>query len=188
MSLYADDATVFISPTPAQLQVTQCILHLFGQATGLITNLDKTEYFPICCDNTNLQHLPIQTSSFPCKYLGLPLHYKKLSRANTQPLIQKIGDRIPGWKKKFLSCPGRELLLKTVLITMPTYFLSMFKLHKWAIKSIDRLRRSFFWRGSYPEHCHGGHCLVNWETCLLPKKYGGLGFKDLEKFGRALCL
>jgi hypothetical protein len=34
----------------------------------------------------------------------------------------------------------------------------------------------------------GDHCLVNWQTCLRPKKLGGLGIKDLEKFNRALRL
>jgi hypothetical protein len=30
--------------------------------------------------------------------------------------------------------------------------------------------------------------LVNWQTNMRPKKLGGLGIKDLEKFGRALWL
>jgi hypothetical protein len=38
----------------------------------------------------------------------------------------------------------------------------------------------------------GGHCLVNWSTCLRPKKWEGrggvLGIKDLDKFSRALRL
>jgi hypothetical protein len=44
------------------------------------------------------------------------------------------------------------------------------------------------WKGQDPENVRAGHCLVNWQTCLLPKKLGGLGFKDLDKFSRALRL
>jgi hypothetical protein len=51
-----------------------------------------------------------------------------------------------------------------------------------SIKNIDKFRRSFFWRGKPPNQISGGHCLVNWATCLRPRKWGGLGFKDLEKF------
>jgi hypothetical protein len=49
MSLYADDAVVFINPTANDLLATKHILQLFGEASALITNLDKTEYFPIRC-------------------------------------------------------------------------------------------------------------------------------------------
>lgn len=48
--------------------------------------------------------------------------------------------------------------------------------------------RSFLWRGTDPKNIKGGHCLVNWQTCTKPRKWGGLGIKDLEKFNRALWL
>ncbi|GJN41395.1 hypothetical protein PR202_gn00766 [Eleusine coracana subsp. coracana] len=69
---------------------------------------------------------------------------------------------------------------------MPTYFLTIFKPPKGTICRIDRFRRSFLWNGKEPERVRGDHCLVNWQTYLLPKKWGGLGIKDLEKFSRAL--
>jgi hypothetical protein len=62
-------------------------------------------------------------ANFPCKYLGLPLHVKKPTKSMMQPVVQKIVDRLLGWKRKFFSHPGRELLVKSVLLAMPTYFL-----------------------------------------------------------------
>jgi hypothetical protein len=47
MSLYADDVAVFITPTVQDLITMKHILNLFGEASGLITNLDKTEFYPI---------------------------------------------------------------------------------------------------------------------------------------------
>jgi hypothetical protein len=47
---------------------------------------------------------------------------------------------------------------------------------------------SFLWSGQDPENIKGGHCLVNWQVCTRPRKLGGLGIKDLDKFGRALRL
>lgn len=167
------------------------ILQLFGQASGLITNLNKTEVYPIQCAATNLEFITASNytiSEFPCTYLGLPLQVRRSSRTTLQPLIQKIASRLPGWKRRLFTYPGRELLVKTVLTAMPTYFLTVFKLPKWAIKAIDRYRRSFFWKGKDPDNVRGGHCLVNWQTCLRPKHLGGLGIKDLDKFGRALRL
>lgn len=34
--------------------------------------------------------------TFPIKYLGIPLHYKKLKREDLQPLVDKIVKRIVG--------------------------------------------------------------------------------------------
>jgi hypothetical protein len=141
VSLYADDAVVFIKPTAQDLEVTNYILELFSEASGLAINMDKTEFYPIHCANINLDFLAHQdrnTSNFPCTYLGLPLHFRKLPRSLMQIVIQKIGSRLPGWKRNFLTYPGRELLLKSVLLAMPTYFLMVFKMPKWGFNRIDR--------------------------------------------------
>lgn len=47
---YADDATVFVNPTEQDLLVTDCILQIFGNAIGLVTNMQKTEFYPIRCE------------------------------------------------------------------------------------------------------------------------------------------
>jgi hypothetical protein len=89
--LYADDATPFINPTKQDLTSTNFILHIFAEANGLITNLQKTNYYPIRCNDTELQLLSSKGrnifSIFPCTYLGLPLHFKKPNHATLQPLV-----------------------------------------------------------------------------------------------------
>jgi hypothetical protein len=61
-----------------------------------------------------------------------------------------------------MSYPGRELLVKTVLSAMLTHLVTIYKMPKWAIKGIDRFRRSFLWKGEDSDHVNGGHCLFNW--------------------------
>jgi hypothetical protein len=121
-------------------------------------------------------------------YLGLPLHFKKLTKNMVLSMIQKIASRLLGWKRNLLSYPGRELLVKTVLTAIPTNFLMIHKPHKWAIREVDRFRRSFLWRGEDPDKVRGEHCLVKWRSCIRPKRLGGLDIKDLEKHNRALRL
>jgi hypothetical protein len=60
-----------------------------------------------------------------------------------EPLVQKIGNILLGWKSNLISIPGRELLVKFVLSAMPTFFMLVFKLPKWAITKIDRFKRGF---------------------------------------------
>jgi hypothetical protein len=71
---------------------------------------------------------------------------------------------------------------------MPTYSLTIFKMLKWGYNKIDRLRRGFLWKGKDYENIKGDHCLVNSQTCARPRRLGGLGIKDLEKFSRALMM
>ncbi|KAJ4775309.1 RNA-directed DNA polymerase (reverse transcriptase)-related family protein [Rhynchospora pubera] len=62
--------------------------------------------------------------------------------------------------------------------------MQVIKLPTWLINQIDRVSRSFLWKGS--DVCHGGHCLVNWEKCCLPKINGGLGILHLPSQNIAL--
>lgn len=189
MSLYADAAAVFIQLTAEDYRATNLLLHIFGEASGLKTNLEKTEIYPIRCDNINLAEVlgnDQRTSLFPCRYLGLPLHYRKLPRASIQPLVQHVANRLPGWKRRYFTYPGREVLIKSVLSAIPVFFfLTVFRLPIWAIHRLERFQRSFLWRGDEPDKIHGGHCLVKWSNCARPKKLVGLGIKE---FNRALRL
>lgn len=94
-SLYADDVALFMAPSQNDLQALKKILSLFAQISGLHTNLTKTEIFPISCSGIDVEGLlPSFTGSlksFPCKYLSLPLHFKKIRKLDLQPLIDKVG-------------------------------------------------------------------------------------------------
>ena len=41
VSLYADDAVIFLRPLAADMEITLDILRLFGEASGLQTNIQK---------------------------------------------------------------------------------------------------------------------------------------------------
>jgi hypothetical protein len=53
-SLYADDVAIFINPSRDELVVVKDILHAFGCASGLVTNLEKSSIHPIRCEDMTL--------------------------------------------------------------------------------------------------------------------------------------
>jgi hypothetical protein len=130
ISLYADDAAIFLNPIKEEVATVFDILSTFGHASGLVTNPGKSAAFPIRCEELDVRDImqpfgcPIQ--SFPCKYLGLSLHLRQLRRVDVQPLIDKLASRLPSWKGRFLDKAGRLRLLSSVLTSIPTYFLTIF--------------------------------------------------------------
>jgi len=109
-----------------------------------------------------------------------------MRRIEVQPLLDKVAAKLSHWKGGMLNKSGRLRLINTVLTSVPTYYLTVFQLRKWAIKKLDRIRRSFLWRGA--AEANGGHCLVRWAKAIRPKKFGGLGILDIDAFSRALRL
>lgn len=137
-SLYADDAAIFINPIRQESQALQQILQVFGQTTGLVTNLQKSVVYPIRREELDLDNMlqpfPRANKEFPCQYLGLPLHIRKLRKAHFMPLIEKLSARLPKWKGRLLSKADRLSLVNSVLSSLPTYHLTIFPLFKWANK------------------------------------------------------
>jgi hypothetical protein len=125
ISFYADDVALFLRPAAGDINLTLRILHLFGDESGLVTNVQKSNVMPILCEDEHLaliqNLLPCELSTFPCKYLGLPLSLKKLSKEQIQPLIDKIADQLPGWKAYLINRAGRVVLVQHVLTTMLVY-------------------------------------------------------------------
>jgi hypothetical protein len=141
-SLYADDAMLFLRPIASDVRNLQYLLNEFGMATGLCTNIQKSEIFPIRCDEINLSEIlgdfQVQQGSFPCKYLGLPLRIGRLRREDKQMLIDKVTGKLPRRKGKLLNKAGRLTLVNFALSSVDTYHMTVSPLSKWAIKRLIR--------------------------------------------------
>ncbi|KAE8767631.1 reverse transcriptase [Hordeum vulgare] len=62
----------------------------------------------------------------PITYLGLPLPPCSLTRAELQPLIDRIAAQLPTWKVVLLRRAGRLTLVNCKLLAMP-----IFQLMRW---------------------------------------------------------
>lgn len=62
------------------------------------------------------------------KYLGLPEQIGRNKKEIFNYIVEKVKQRTQGWSNKFLSEAGREILLKTVALSLPVYTMNCFKL------------------------------------------------------------
>ena len=83
VSLYADDAAIFLNPIQEEVREVASLLATFGVVSGLCVNIAKSACYPIRCEDIDvpelMQHFNCPIRSFPCTYLGLPLHFRRLA-------------------------------------------------------------------------------------------------------------
>jgi hypothetical protein len=93
---YADDVVLFLQLVVEDINLVLDILQLFGEASSLRNNGQKSSVYPIRCDEAEKavvqQHLPCDLQDFPCRYLGLALSIKRLTKEQLQPIIDRIAD------------------------------------------------------------------------------------------------
>jgi hypothetical protein len=86
LSIYADDVVLFVKPVE-DLVCVRMILDCFGEASGLVVNLQKSCVIPISCDAQTVQDscniMQCTSASFPCNYSGLHVSDKKLGRGTS---------------------------------------------------------------------------------------------------------
>ncbi|XP_039146809.1 uncharacterized protein LOC120284053 [Dioscorea cayenensis subsp. rotundata] len=154
----------------------------------LAINLNKTcllsTGFNSLPSNSALGTLNCAASALPITYLGVPIAGRRPRRQDWEVLILKVKVRLTSWKANYLSVGGRLTLINSVLTALPTYLMSIFRLPKWVVNRIDRLRRDFLWKG--PDIDRPKCRLVNWHRLCLPRDQGGWGIINLEEFNCAL--
>jgi len=93
-----------------------------------------------------------------------------------QPVIERVQQRLASWKASCLSRPGKLVLIKAVLSSLPVYYLSLFKMPKKVTTEINKIQRRFLWNGKHESRISA---LVKWEVVQRSKKEGGLAVGDL---------
>jgi hypothetical protein len=114
------------------------LLVCFEQMSDMKINYDKSDPLTVGLDEDQANEFArlfcCKRCDFPIKYMGVPLHYNKLTRKDQQLVVDKIITMIAGWRGRLLSYAGRLILLKACLASIPIYLLSIIKFPKWAIK------------------------------------------------------
>jgi mannosylglycoprotein endo-beta-mannosidase len=190
ISIYADDVVLFFKPERREMLVTKHILQIFGEASGLKVNFRKTTATLIRGSREQEEELTAtlgcELARFPIKYLGLQLALRPLTKAEWQPLLDRVIKCVPAWQRGLIKKEGRLVLINSVVSARAVHQLVVAEAPMWLLEEINRWMRAFFWAGK--DRVTGGKCLVAWESMCKPKEVGGLGIKCLRLQGLALRL
>ena len=68
------------------------------------------------------------------------------SKTNTfKGVRENITKKVTGWKEKFISQAGREILIKTITQAVPSYTMSIFKIPKQICEDINSVLARYWW-------------------------------------------
>lgn len=116
------------------------------------------------------------------KYLGANISASSKALNFWDPLVDKVRGKLATWKSINISQAGRVVLLKSTLDSLPSYWLSLFKLPKAVENKIEVMRRKFFWGFNKTNNLERSKMhLLKWYVVCKPKQYGGLGLTSIRQ-------
>ncbi|GKD61379.1 RNA-directed DNA polymerase, eukaryota, reverse transcriptase zinc-binding domain protein, partial [Tanacetum coccineum] len=154
----ADDALFFGEWSKSNVRHLIHILDCFHDVSGLKINLDKSRLFGI---EVSPEEVSSIARSVNCSHGSLPFIYLGL----------------PVGRTNMLSIGGRLTLVKSVLGTLPLYYLSLFKAPTSVIFLLESIRRRFFWGFKDNET---KMVWVSWQKIMSSTKNGGLGVESIK--------
>ncbi|KAK3231055.1 hypothetical protein Dsin_002936 [Dipteronia sinensis] len=146
---FSDDTIFFIKPVLDYLRNSKRILRCFELASGLKINFHNSCVVRLG-KKVEVGHnwaaiFRWKNTTFPISYLGLTLGARPCSKSFWLTLVNKVKNWLAPWKRKFLSKSGRVVLIKSVLSSIPTYNMSVFKIPISIVNMIEKIQQSFLW-------------------------------------------
>ncbi|CAN1188671.1 LINE-1 retrotransposable element ORF2 protein, partial [Linum perenne] len=150
--LFADDTLIFGKATLSEASQIKLVMQRYCYLSGHAVNDDKSALFfsantPEEVKLAISEALNIPTDTKLGKYLGMPAEWGTSKTSTFKYLLDRMQSKAESWTSLLLSHAGREMLIKSVLQSIPTYIFSCFKLPATLITKMDSLISRFWWSG-----------------------------------------
>ena len=149
---YADDTILFMENDLKEAKNMKLLLCAFEQLSGLKINFHKSEMF--CYGEARelgreySQIFRCDIGTLPFRYLGIPMHHRKLRNLDGKTVEERFQKKLSGWKGKMLSVGGRLVLINSVLSNLSMFMLLFFEVPRGVLKRLDYYRSRFFWQSN----------------------------------------
>ena len=185
---FADDLVLFAKANSKNCSAIRSVLDIFCSKSGeTISEAKSKVYFSPNVDSdmrdSLCEILGFRSTNSLGKYLGIPIRQQGSSPNDFNFILDKMKQKLAGWKSNLLSMAGRAVLIQSSLSTIPAYVMQCASLPSKIHKGIDRISRNFLWGST--ESVRKMHW-VGWSKITKPKEEGGLGFQTAKGRNTAL--
>ncbi len=147
---FADDSLLFCQASVQNCEALCNILQIYEEALRQQLNRAKTSLFFTKNTSGTMKNYIKSLFNVPEiksheKYLGLPSFIGRSKKAAFNGIKDWVWRKITGWKEKLLSQAGREILIKAVAQSIPTYSMSCFKLPESLCNELNNMFSNFWW-------------------------------------------
>ncbi|GKD54100.1 reverse transcriptase [Tanacetum coccineum] len=158
---FADDSLFFLKASHAECGTLISILNSYCEASGQTVNFQKSSAFFSPNTSSSLRDdicgdLHVHQIDPKAKYLGLPFIFGQKKAEMFGFLLDRVLQKMKGWKQKILSQLGREVLIKSVIQAIPTYAMQCFILPSSLLNKLTAYVRRFFRGGAFLLNKGGG--------------------------------
>uniref|UniRef100_A0A803P6Q0 Reverse transcriptase domain-containing protein n=1 Tax=Cannabis sativa TaxID=3483 RepID=A0A803P6Q0_CANSA len=187
--LFANDSYIYCQASEEGARSVIDLLECFQEAWGQQVNRQKSSLFfspNIAYDEkvTICAMMGINEAGDNSFYLGLLNILGRNKTALLGFLKDRMRKKIQSWEVRFLSKAGKELLIKTVAQSLPSYTMNIFLLPVETCQEMEQLMCKFWWQSSTKNN-KGIHW-KSWDRLIVHKSKGGMGFKNLRDFNLSL--
>ena len=145
---FADDLFLFLETDLSQAETIKMCLNVFCSASGQKVCDQKTRVFFSRNINHNRRNqlsevLGFQPTNNLGKYLGVPLHHKRISKQMYKEVVDRVQNKITSWGAKTLALASRITLSKAILASIPLHSMQTALLPTAICSKVDKLIRNF---------------------------------------------
>jgi hypothetical protein len=129
---YADDTIIFLEQYLEKALNMELVLCIFEELSGLKINFYKSKiyYFGKAkeVENDYKQLFGCESGTLSFKYLGIPIHFRKLKNREWKLVKDRFEIKLSSWIGNLLSYGYRLILINSVLTSLPMFLLSFFEI------------------------------------------------------------